>query len=175
MTAFTIPTLETERLILRAMRVGDFPRVRDYFTDPASRFTGGPADDIDSWRGMAQAMGQWVLRGFGMFALEDKARGLFIGATGGFRPIDWPENEIGWWLHPDARGHGFITEAARRARSWLYAERGWTTAVSYIVPDNAASQRVAERLGAVVETEIALRGERTLVYRHPAPDADVEG
>ena len=171
MTTVTVPTLETERLVLRAFRPEDLARVALYWADPASRFTGGPADETDAWRSMERGMGHWVLRGFGAFAIVDKANGLFAGKTGGYFPGDWPEPEIGWWLLPDARGRGIATEAARRVRRWLYEENGWPTAVSYIEPDNAPSIALAERLGAVLEDTITIRGRTTHVFRHPAPDA----
>lgn len=171
MTTVNIPTLETERLILRAFKCEDYARMIEYWADPASRFTGGPADASDAWRSMAKEMGHWVLRGFGEWAIEDKATGSLMGMTGGYYPGDWPEREIGWSLHPDARGRGIATEAAARAREWLYSELGWMTAVSYIDPRNAPSKQVALRLGAVFETTISLRDQTCEVYRHPDPQS----
>ncbi len=171
MTTVAIPTLETERLVLRAVRPEDHGAFTAYYADPESRFTGGPGDAIHAWRAMAIYMGHWVLRGFGQWAIEDKATGRFCGAAGAYLPFDWPENELGWWLVPDARGRGIITEAVARARHYYYEECGWTTAVSYIDPENEPSKRVALRLGATLEGTIVLRNEVSEVYRHPSPEA----
>lgn len=170
MTTVTIPTLETERLTLRAFVSEDLPRCAQYWADPASRFTGGPKDEAESWHNMAREMGHWVLRGFGQWAVAEKSTNVLVGVTGGFFPSDWPEKEIGWFLVPDSRGNGYATEAAGRVRQWLYEKNGWTTAVSYIGPENEPSKRVAERLGATLETEIELKGQRCCVYRHPSPE-----
>lgn len=167
MTTVTIPTIETERLVLRACAAVDHPRFVEYYGDPGADFAGGRDDAAGTWRRMAAGNGGWSLVGFGMWVIEERATGLASGIVGGNRPFDWPENEIGWGLHPDARGRGIAAEAALAARQWLYREKRWTTAVSYIHPANDASQRLAERLGAVCESEIDLRGECCRVYRHP--------
>ena len=57
----------------------------------------------------------WVLRGYGPFALEDKATGAFIGVAGPWFPEGWPEPEITWALMLGQTGKGYATEAARRA------------------------------------------------------------
>jgi len=170
-TIITVPVLETERLRLRAHRAGDHPRVADYMADEGARFTGGEGDAVDAWRRMSAQAGTWALLGFGMWAIADKASDLYLGVAGGHRPVDWPEREIGYWLHPDARGRGIAFEAVTAARDWLYAHAGWTTAVSYIDPLNQASRALAEQLGAVHENTITLRDEPAVVYRHPAPGA----
>ncbi|MEM6666361.1 MAG: GNAT family N-acetyltransferase [Pseudomonadota bacterium] len=168
MTHLEIPRLETDRLVLRAYEPADHPRLAAYFQDAGSHFTGGPRTAIDSWTNMAAACGSWVLRGFGMWAIADKTDNRYLGRAGGHCPVDWPEPEIGYWLHPDARGQGLAFEAVQRARQWLYGVKGWTTAVSYVDPQNTASKRLAERLGAVLEDEIVLRETPALVYRHPS-------
>jgi monofunctional chorismate mutase len=168
-TDFVIPRLETERLVLRAAEPRDHDRFVAYYADPGADFTGGRTDAVGAWKRMGTINGNWVLLGFGMWTIEEKATGKAVGIVGGHRPFDWPENELGWCLFPGARGRGLMTEAAFAARDWLYANRGWATAVSYIAPDNADSQRLAERLGAARESEIALRGKSSLVYRHPGP------
>src|SRR5262245_58703467 len=70
-------------------------------------------------------------------------------------------------MEPGARGRGYATEAARRARDFAYGRLGWTTAISCIVPENIASQRVALRLGAALERSIELNGRTAGIYRHP--------
>ena len=90
-----------------------------------------------------------------------------------WHPITWPEREIGWSVYdPAIEGTGIAREAAEAVRAWAYTTLGWTTAVSYIDPDNAASIRLAERLGCTLdEAAEKPEGEPCLVYRHPAPEA----
>jgi RimJ/RimL family protein N-acetyltransferase len=121
---------------------------------------------------MALQAGHWSLLGYGAWALEEKASAKWVGYCGLWNPHGWPEPEVMWGLAPQVRGHGFVTEAARRARDFAYGQLGWTTLISCIAPDNIASQRVALRLGATLERSIELRGRLTRtvgLYRHPGP------
>jgi RimJ/RimL family protein N-acetyltransferase len=118
---------------------------------------------------MAAFAGQWILRGYGSWAVEEKASGRFVGYTGLWYPEGWPEPEIHWGLMQPFHGRGYATEAARRARDFAYRELRWRTAVSCIGPENVASRRVALRLGATLERSIELRGMKAGVYRHPGP------
>jgi [ribosomal protein S5]-alanine N-acetyltransferase len=61
------------------------------------------------------------------------------------------EAEIGYWLVPDARGHGIITEAASLLIGWAFSSHDLERIEFAILPENLASQRVAERLGAKPE------------------------
>lgn len=165
------PTIETERLVLRGWRNGDLAPLVDFYAfDPGSAWVGGPLDDTDVWRRLMSFAGHWSLNGYGLFALEDKASGAWIGWCGLWHPVDFPETELGWTLIEPARGRGFVTEAATRVRDFAYAEAQLPTLVSYIKPDNAPSQRVAERLACTFEGDIEIRGLTAGVWRHPPPN-----
>jgi RimJ/RimL family protein N-acetyltransferase len=120
---------------------------------------------------MAMYLGHWVLRGYGLWALQDKASGQWAGWCGPWNPEGWPEQEISWALAKSFHGRGYATEAALRARDFAYRELGWPTAVSYIAAENTPSQRVAARLGATFEGPGQLREKPVGVYRHPGPSA----
>jgi RimJ/RimL family protein N-acetyltransferase len=165
-----VPMLDTERLRMREWRETDLPAFAVYYADEVTgRFLSSSSDPAEAWRRIALHVGHWILRGYGTWALEEKADGQWVGYCGLWNPHGWPEPEVMWGLAPGARGRGYATEAARRARDFAYGELGWTTAISYITPDNAASQRVAERLGARLERSIELRGHTAGIYRHPGP------
>jgi RimJ/RimL family protein N-acetyltransferase len=167
-----IPVLETERLRLRAWREEDLePYARFCANEATARFVGGPCSRGDAWRRIAMLVGHWAIRGYGNWALEDKTSRQFVGYSGLWNPEGWPEPEISWGLVQDFHGRGYATEAARRARDFAYRELGWSTAVSYIAPENTASIRVAKRLGAAFECTIELRGSPAGLYRHPGPGA----
>jgi RimJ/RimL family protein N-acetyltransferase len=172
-----VPVLETERLRLWEWREEDFPAFADFWADETrARFVGGTCTREDAWRRMATYAGHWMLRGYGEWAIEEKASRCFAGYCGPWNPEGWPEREISWGLVKAFHGRGYATEAARRARDFAYRELGWPTAVSYIAAENIPSQRVAGRLGASFERSIELRGSPVGVYRHPGPDAsrDIE-
>lgn len=169
MTPHAIPTLVTERLILRPWRDDDIDGFAALLADPASHFVGGPLSREDAWRKMATYLGHWLLRGYGTFALERRRSGDFVGYCGPWNPLGWPEPEIAWGIVPAAQGQGFATEAARRALAFAYETLRWPTAVSVIALENSKSIRVAERLGAVLDRTTDNRGFRVGVYRHVAP------
>lgn len=67
---------------------------------------------------------------------------------------------------PGQHGTGFATEAAQRALQAAYEDFNWPTAVSVVAEKNAASQAVAQRLGAQEESRITYRHGPAIVYRH---------
>ena len=176
-TAPHIPTLETERLILRAPQAGDFDALAAFMSSDRARFVGGPVTlRRDIWRILSNIAGHWVLRGFGLWAIVPKADYNAIGVTGGWRPETWPEREIGWSLwNTGAEGKGYAHEATAAARAHLYDHMGWTTAVSYINPNNTRSAALAKRLGCTIDKTAQPPHDDAYgpcnVFRHPAPEA----
>jgi RimJ/RimL family protein N-acetyltransferase len=167
-----IPTLETERLWLRSWREGDLDRYYELRgNETAAQFIGGALSRDDTWRGIAIILGHQVLRGYSIFALEEKAQGRLVGYCGPWFPLGFPEPEIGWGLLPSESGKGYATEAAKRALAFAFGPLGWTTAISLVDPKNLPSARVAERLGAKLESSTEFRGKMCGVYRHTPPSA----
>jgi RimJ/RimL family protein N-acetyltransferase len=165
-----IPVIETERLRLRGWRLADAEPFVGFFADgELSRFMGGPRAAGPAWEMMATEIGHWELRGYGMWAVEEKSGASFAGYCGLWEPGDWPETEIGWIFLREHHGKGYATEAALRVRDYAYGALKRNTLVSYIAPENEASKRVARRLGAVLESTIELRGHPVEVFRHPGP------
>ncbi len=143
-----IPTLETERLVLRAWRDDDLGAYAEMVADPETmRFLGGPLARPDAWRSIAYQLGHWALRGHGMWAVERKSDGALIGRIGVQRPETWPATEIAWTLGPQYRGQGYATEAAKASMDWGFENLSVTKLVSLIDPENFPSQNVAKRLG----------------------------
>jgi RimJ/RimL family protein N-acetyltransferase len=164
-----IPELSTERLRMRALREDDFQALKQFWGDPeTARFVGGVCNEEDAWRRLAAMVGHWSLRGYGIWALEDRQSATFLGYSGLWNPHGWPEPEISWGLLKAHQGKGYITEAALRARDYAYQDLGWTTLISCIALENLPSIRVAERLGARFERETINRGWAVGVYRHMA-------
>lgn len=165
--------VETERLILRQWRQDDFEAFAGFYADEeTARFVGGPSTRDDAWRRMASLAGHWSLRGFGTWAVEEKATGGFVGAVGLWYPEGWPEIELGYWVVRDMQGKGYAKEAARRSRDFAFGELGLNTLVSYIHTDNLPSIRLAEKLGAAEEETIQLLAYGPHhVYRYPKPGA----
>ncbi len=166
------PQLDTARLTLRVPQIADFEPFAAFAASERSRFV-RPADydRAKAWRGFGHMVGHWLLRGFGLFAVVERASGRTIGMVGPWFPEGWPEHEIGWTLYDGAEGKGYAFEAAKAARAWAFAALGWPTAVSYIDPANHRSIALAERLGAQRDPAAGHPGETpVLVFRHPRPE-----
>lgn len=169
---FDIPTLRTKRLLLRAFRASDMASWAAMEADPAVRqYRGGhPLDRNQAWTAMQLMLGQWPLRGYGMFALEAASDGGFLGIAGLLHPAEWPEPEIAYALGRPHWGQGLAPEAATAVRDWAFARYRFAQLASFILEGNAPSKRVAAKMGAVREGNIILRG--TVIaerWVHPAP------
>lgn len=163
-----VPTLETERLLLRMWRESDFEEYAAICADPdVMRYLGeGRAlTPGESWRQMALIVGHWHLRGHGHWAVEERASGRLLGRIGFFQPEGWPGFELGWTLGKPYWGQGYATEGARRALDYAFTDMGRDHVISLIHPDNRASIRVAERLGERLEGTTELFGySGVLIY-----------
>ena len=160
-------TLHTERLVLRMFREEDLDEYAAMTADPeVTRHLGDGStlSRADAWRQMAMILGHWRLRGYGMWAVEESATGRLAGRIGFFNPEGWPGFELGWTLAREFWGRGYATEGARRALEYGFNELGRGHVISLIRPANAASVRVAERLGERLERSVELLGAPALVY-----------
>lgn len=143
------PVIETERLLLRLPRREDFEGYAELLGDvDAARYIGGHLSRPAAWRKFLQQPGAWLIQGFGMFSVIERASGQWLGQLGPWQPEGWPGNEIGWAFRRSAWGRGYATEAAVAAIDWAFAHLPWTGIIHCIDPDNRPSQRLAERLGS---------------------------
>ena len=144
----------TERLVLRQWRESDLepfarlnadPEVLRYFPALLSREQSDAMVDRLSGHIEAESWGMW--------ALERRDTGEFIGFTGLGVPRQvlpfQPCVEVGWRLVADAWGHGFATEAAREALRVGFDDLGLTEIVAFTAVPNLRSRAVMERLGMV--------------------------
>lgn len=150
-----IPTLQTERLILRGCKREDFEPYAQFMSDPdVRRYLGGsPIGRDEAWRNMAAIIGQWTLRGYGRWAVTRKSDGAFMGIAGLNYPEGWPGLEAAWTFGKEYWGRGYASEAGRASLDYAFLTQDVDRMISLIDPENIGSQRVAERVG---ET----RGER---------------
>lgn len=166
-----IPTLETERLIMRAPGQQDLDAYADFYASERSHMVGGPLTRIEVWRWLASVIGHWQLRGFGRWMLDEKNGSTSIGLVGLHYPEGWPEAEIGWTMF-SGEGKGYAFEAAQAARRYAYDTLGWTTAVSLINPANTRSLALGKRMGVTHDYDYEHPQFGTLaVWRHPSPEA----
>ena len=157
------PVIETPRLILRQWRSEDVAPYTAMLAEPATaRFItvdGKPVEDeMTGWRHTVVMAGHWAIHGAGMFAVEERASGKFVGRVGPWFPPTWPDFEVGWGITGTAQGRGYASEAARAAIDWAFATFDIAQVIHCIDRDNVASQGVARRLGAKKGKAIELFG-----------------
>ena len=158
--------LETGRLILRPFVDDDLDDYAAICADPeVMRFLHGPPmTRAEAWQHMARMLGHWMLRGFGIWAVQERESGRLVGRLGFIQPEGWPGFELGWTLGRPYWGRGFATEGARAALEHAFGEMGRDHVISLIDPENARSIAVAERLGETLEGETEVLGKRVRVY-----------
>ena len=144
--------LSTDRLLLRQWRDSDpepfavmnaDPAVMEHFPAPLTR---EQADEL-----IDRASAAIDERGWGLWALEVRDTGEFIGFTGlsvpSFEAHFTPAVEIGWRLMKGAWGNGYATEAARAALAYGFGPADLDEIVSFTATTNLPSQRVMQRIG----------------------------
>ena len=160
-------TLETPRLRLRMFRRADFDAYADMLADPqVMRYLaqGQPMPRHEAWRNMAAVVGHWHLLGFGPWAVVERASGELVGRIGPFCPAGWPGLELIWTIRRQSWGQGYATEGARVALAYVFQQMARDRVISLIRPENAASIRVAEKIGQRLQERIDFYGGEALVY-----------
>lgn len=164
---FEIPSVETDRLILRAPLESDLDALEAFNKTERSHLIGGPLDRANCWRVISNCIGHWALRGFGMWHLHHKADDRMIGACGFIFREGWDEPELGWNVHDGYEGESYAFEAAGAARAYGAKHFDLNGVISYIDPVNHRSIALAKRLGASFESKGRLLGHDADIYRHP--------
>jgi RimJ/RimL family protein N-acetyltransferase len=176
----SIPTIETERLILRPHHMADFEDYQAMWANEVVvRFISGVASTREqSWGRMLRVAGMWHHMGFGFLAIEEKAGGRFVGEAGflemrrDMQPVNTEGTlETGWALVPEAHGKGYATEALEALIRWADDHFPSKRMTCIIDPQNAASLRLAAKLGFGEAKRTAYNGEVILLSRTGIPPA----
>ena len=145
-------TLRTDRLVLRPFRERDLQGYLDYYcSDDRTAGVGGAKPKYVVIERFYAMEGQWAIRGFGRYAIALDDASPAIGHTG-VMCADTPP-EMTWTLWDDSQtGKGYATEAAKAAMD-AYLTHVAPRVIAVIDRDNAASLRVAGRLGMTEDTD----------------------
>jgi RimJ/RimL family protein N-acetyltransferase len=168
----SVPTIETERLLLRPYRRDDFPAYSSLFAEQeVTRYVGGvPYSREQSWTRFLRQVGMWHYFGFGFFAIQEKESGAFIGEAGfhdAHRQITPPLEgtmEMGWAISPRNHGRGLATEAVTAALAWGDRAFPRLTKTCIIEPGNLASIRVALKHGFKEVRRTKYHGKPIIVF-----------
>ncbi len=174
----SIPTINTARLTLCAMRPEDFNRFAEIWADPqVVRHIGGtPRSRGEAWEAFLRNAGHWQMTGFGQWAIVLQRTRCMVGQAGFFfrdralgEDFD-PYPEAGWVLAPEAQGQGLGFEAAQAAHDWF--DRIVTgPLVALVDAANASSIGLAERLGYAPLRRAEYGGTPVILYFRKGPPA----
>jgi RimJ/RimL family protein N-acetyltransferase len=176
MTIREAPRIETQRLVLRQWRKDDFRPYHAIISHPEvhKHYGPEPMGAEDCWRRISSVAGNWLLNGFGGWAVEQKADRKLVGNVALFtawrdlEPEFGDDPEMGWMFAAETHGKGMASEAARAALGWAEANLPPTPIWAIISPGNEPSIRLAERIGFEKFGESLYRGDPTIVFKRPA-------
>ena len=166
------PRIETERLVLRQWRKGDFRPYHAIVGDPeVMRHFAETIGPEECWRRMSASVGSWSLLGFGGWAVVRKGDDRLVGMLSlfngwrDFEPEFGEDPEMGWIFSTQVHGQGIAGEACRAALDWADSTIAAKTIWAIIAPTNEPSFKLAERLGFERVCETLYHGEPTAVLK----------
>ena len=151
--------IETERLVLRVRTVADAEAIFDFVSRPEVSYPAGllPVktleDEIYYLEHILPERSKKnnLPEGYGIVV---KGTDMVIGSIGFNHRHEDDVLEIGYILHPDYWGRGYVPEAARALIDLAFKELGLHKIELSCFGYNAQSQRVAEKLGFILEARI---------------------
>ena len=146
-----IPELETERLVLRKLCVGDEEDMYAYArkSEVTRYLLWSPHPDIYYTRDYLRYLATRYAAGSVYdWAVVLKSSGRMIG-TCGFTAFDCPHDtaEIGYVLNPEYRGQGIAPEAVRAVMAFGFDKLALHRIEARFIEGNEASLRVMEKVG----------------------------
>ena len=135
---------------------------------------GTPFTREEVWSRILRGRGLWPMLGYGYWAAYEKASGRFAGDIGfadfhrALEPSIEGIPEMGWVLGPWCHGRGFAQEAVNAALAWAEATLDAPVYACIIDPGNAASIRLAGRVGFKESVRTTYKDRPTIVFHRPA-------
>jgi len=166
-----VPSLQTERLLVRAYRREDFDAFAAHLANPVAAAHLGANDRQAAWRIFCSQAGLWLIHGAGWWSIEERETGRLAGNVGAFFREDATVMELGWNTYRAFGGRGYASEAAAAALHHALAIRCEPKVRAVIAADNASSLRVAERLGLAYEAETEIYGKAVGIYARGRSDS----
>ena len=168
MVEATANSIETVRLLLRPMHSDDFEALYQIFTDPRvmASFDGELFTPARMHGWLNRNLAHQTEFGYGLFSVIRKADGLLIGDCGLEQMSIEGQSvaELGYDFRSDMWRQGFATEAASAVRDYAFAVLRLPQLISLIRVGNAASQRVAQKIGMQHAAEFERYGIRYWQY-----------
>lgn len=168
---------ETPRLRLRTFSLDDAETYyRQIRSDPeVTRYLlSGTRESVDATaRLLERFMSEYGQRGFGIWAVEEKATGALIGHAGLHKMGDADDIEVAYAFTRSAWGKGYATEAGRACLDYGFTTAQLPIIYGVAVPDNMASRSVLLKLGMTFEGIVDRYYNATLACYWKRRDGDV--
>jgi [ribosomal protein S5]-alanine N-acetyltransferase len=161
--------LVTPRLRLLLVRCGDVPRLLPLYSDPdivRHAYDGEPPSRSAVLDEVRRASRLWKDRGYGTWVIEDRATASIAGQIGFLAQSGWSWLFLAWMIGPEFRGRGYATEAGSAVLDLAFRELDPPLLVSMIRPANAASIRVAQKLGGRHYTTVRSGNDTRLIFQY---------
>jgi ribosomal-protein-alanine N-acetyltransferase len=146
-----IPLIETPQLLLRDWWYEDIAPLAAIYADPEVERQLVPMSRDATEEQVAYLLAHWEVEGFGLWAVEHRETGRFIGRIGLIRHTDFTQEpdpvEVGWTLERAVWGQGLATEGAMASLRFGFDTLGCDRIISITRPTNTASRRVMEKCG----------------------------
>lgn len=143
--------LETPRLRLRPLTIGDLPALAEILADPEvmRHSLRGVCDEMATRIFLDWCFDCYIKHRTGPLALVNKDDGNFVGFCGVSpeRIKGTAELSLGYRLARRYWGQGLATEAALAALDHAFSDRRFDSIVAIVEPAHAASLRVVEKAG----------------------------
>jgi RimJ/RimL family protein N-acetyltransferase len=163
--------IRSERLVGAPLDDRDFDDLCTLHADErvVAAFHTDPLTVEDTRAFLDEKLAHWRAHGFGIWVFRD-ANGSFVGRCGLRHRVLEGEDEIdlGYIVSPELWSQGYATEMGRAVIDQAFGALGFTGLIGTTWHDNAASQRVLEKLGFVHERPID--AGLGVLYRLRAPD-----
>lgn len=160
--------IETERLILREYTQSDFEGLRSIICDAETmKYYPRPYDENGVQRWLNWCIRSYRENGFGLWAIELKENGEFVGDCGiSLQNIDGEMlPEIGYHINKNQWRRGYAKEACKAVKDWVFENTEYSSVYSYMNKENIPSRRTAEANGMTCIKEYNDGTENLLVYR----------
>ncbi len=153
--------LDTARLILRYQQLSDVAALVDLWTDPdVTRHLGGPRDREWLESVFEETAEEPFAERYDLWPVVERATGQVVGHCGLLeKEVEGtPEIELTYVFARSAWGQGYATEMGRALRDYAFEELGLERLIALIEPENAASERVARKVGMRFDREVVRPG-----------------